>query len=360
MDTTLWIIAGIPVAFAATVLIAFAWAMVSQLRTPLEIRKQQVLDELRKNETHSGATYVSRGFRIGVRDDAVRALAEANGYRWTDYYGRRLTFQRNLQSGPGTSFETGHPSTARGAAPDHSAFLAQLSTLTPDSTGTARIDVGNALPSDQDELARAAETHGWTVVRRESEGGRLLFRVARRGTEPVIKNTEYFIKGPGIEELGRQPGAQRAATDAQREFGVNPLSETAYRDAAAQYKKDSQRTNRWAAAFCLPLLTLVGVAATTARQLTEGGTGATVVLVVWAALALLTLVGLVGVIRAHGRRTANFAPYKNAYEKVAHAVVHADTTGAGPPWTTNGERPSGNSRHDTVLRVVRQEADASS
>ncbi|MCP2252240.1 hypothetical protein LY13_000979 [Prauserella aidingensis] len=80
--------------------------------------------------------------------------------------------------------------------------------------------------------------------------------------------------------------------------------------------------NRWAALFTLPFLTLIVVAMATGRLLGDGGTTAAVVAGIWVGLAELATVGVVGLTRAHRRRKANLAPYKQAYEKVAHAVVH--------------------------------------
>lgn len=87
-------------------------------------------------------------------------------------------------------------------------------------------------------------------------------------------------------------------------------------------RPDSRRTNRWAALFTLPFLTLIVVVIATARLVGDDGTTAAVVVGIWVGLAAPATVGVVGLTRAHRRRKANIAPYKQAYEKVAHAVVH--------------------------------------
>jgi hypothetical protein len=72
---------------------------IQERRTPLDVRIEQVTQELRKNETLIGATSILSGFRVGVSDDMVRDAAEADGYQWTGYSGRndrQLNFQRKL------------------------------------------------------------------------------------------------------------------------------------------------------------------------------------------------------------------------------------------------------------------------
>ncbi|MBB3661167.1 hypothetical protein FB384_000071 [Prauserella sediminis] len=99
MDIALWIFFGLLCALALAVVGIAGYATVQQRRTPIEQRKQQVLEKLRNEETPTGATSILSGYRSGVNDDAVRELAEANGYRWTGYSGlnnRQLNFQRAL------------------------------------------------------------------------------------------------------------------------------------------------------------------------------------------------------------------------------------------------------------------------
>lgn len=329
MNTALWILYGVLGAFFLLVVVGMSLTTLQQLRTPREERKKQVLEELRRNETKTGATHVIRGYRLGVRDEAVRELAEANGYRWTDYYGRRLTFQRELPGSDGvrpaiTSVAADATAASSSATtPDYAAFLARLAALTPDSSGTARLDLSGFSPANHKELAALADAHGWTYVGSTRQDGETGFLLARKGSETVTRNAEYFIKGPGIEELGRYPVAHDTAAQAEREFGVNPLSDRAFNEAAARYRTDTQACNRWAALFALPLLSLVGVVPITARLVGDGGTTAIVLIVVWAVLAAATVAGGVGLARAHGRRKTALAPYKRAYERVTHAVVHS-------------------------------------
>ncbi|MBB3051911.1 hypothetical protein FHS23_002940 [Prauserella isguenensis] len=322
MSTGLLIFYGILGLLGLLVVVGIGLSVVQQLRIPIENRKRQVLDELRKNETGAGTTYISRGHRIGVRDDAVRELADAHGYRWTGYRGRRLTFQRKLHgAAPHATPVSTTGTSQQSATPTHSAFLAQLATLTPDSSGTARVDLGDFEPSSHKELVQLAETHGWAYVRPDRRDGRTGFLAARTGSETVTINDHYFVKGPGVEELRRHPAAHDAAVEAERRFGVNPLSRSAYNAAAARYKKDSQRANRWAALFTVPFLALVVVVPTTASALGDSGTDATTILAIWTVLAVLVVVGVLGLTRAHRGRKANLAPYEDAYDTVARAVA---------------------------------------
>jgi hypothetical protein len=74
-------------------------SVVQQRRTPLPERIEQVRQKLRDSETPSGATSLLSGYRVGVSDDMVREVAEAEGYQWTGYTGlndRQLNFQRPL------------------------------------------------------------------------------------------------------------------------------------------------------------------------------------------------------------------------------------------------------------------------
>lgn len=99
MDIALWIFFGLLCALALAVVGIAGYATVQQRRTPIEQRKQQVLEKLRQEETATGTTSILSGFRSGVNDDAVREVAEADGYRWTGYSGlnnRQLNFQRDL------------------------------------------------------------------------------------------------------------------------------------------------------------------------------------------------------------------------------------------------------------------------
>lgn len=335
MNTVAWTFAAIAMVIGGGCLVLIAWAVISQLLTPLDKRYEQVRKELLKRESPTGVVQVSATPRVGVKADKVREIAEELGFVYdgdSNIHSRQLNFHRPLPGGvrstsgdspTGAARTTSTAtSTTPGGAPDHSAFLAQLASLTTDSSGTARVDLGDFHPRQHKELVRLADAHGWTYVHPDRRDGRAGFLATRHGTETVTTNDEYFIKGPGIDELSRDPVAQRVATEAEAEFGVNPLSPLAYNEAAARYKADSRRTNRWAAVFTLPFLTLIVVALATGRLLGDGGTTAAVVVGIWVGLAALATLGVVGLTHAHRRRKANLAPYKQAYEKVAHAAVH--------------------------------------
>lgn len=99
MDIALWIFVGVFCALVLAVIVIGGYATIQQRRMPMEQRKQQVLEKLHREETPTGTTWVLSGHRSGVTDDAVRELAQADGYQWTGYSGlnnRQLNFQRRL------------------------------------------------------------------------------------------------------------------------------------------------------------------------------------------------------------------------------------------------------------------------
>ncbi|MFC4004668.1 hypothetical protein ACFS2C_24705 [Prauserella oleivorans] len=207
--------------------------------------------------------------------------------------------------------------------PDQSRFLARLAELTPDISGTARIDISDFHPSTWKELRRLAEAHGWTYRGPERDLGKTQFVLSRQGSATVPRNDYYFLKGPGLEELRRYSAAHEAAAEAERRFGVNALSQKAFNDAASRYRADSKSCNRWAALATLPGLLLLAVASLTGRQLADGGTTAIVLIGLWSLLALATVVGSIGLTRRHRARKAALAPYKQAYEHVVQAVFRS-------------------------------------
>jgi len=99
MDTALYIFAGILGLLIVTVLVVFIVTSIQERRKPLEERMEQVRQKLRKSESPTGATSILSGYTVGVSDDAVKEIANAEGYQWAGYSGqndRRLNFQRKL------------------------------------------------------------------------------------------------------------------------------------------------------------------------------------------------------------------------------------------------------------------------
>lgn len=100
VDIAVWIFVGVFCALLLAVVVIGGYATVQQRRTPMEQRKQRVLEKLRQEETTVGTTSILSGYQSGVKDDEVRELAESHGYAWTGYSGRsnrRLNFRRKVQ-----------------------------------------------------------------------------------------------------------------------------------------------------------------------------------------------------------------------------------------------------------------------
>lgn len=297
--------------------------VVKERLEPFEKRKQRVRDELRNNESATGSTSISSG--IGVSDETTKELAKEEGFEWVGYTGRRnpnLNFQRSLPSLGERGTNQGDTGTANveSRSPE-SVFLSRLAAATPDVRGRDRIDMTDIPPKQRRGLRETAEAHGWRVDRPDFERRRVYWEMSRIGSSSVDRSDPYFVTGPGLSELRQYPQARSEAADAERDLGVNPLSDAALDATRTRHRRLWRLAVRWGGLASCSGLALVTVLLAGWRMLADGGIGAAVLAIVCAVLVAGLALGSVMTARKQSERKKAVATYTNGYQRVVAAVL---------------------------------------
>jgi hypothetical protein len=195
-------------------------------------------------------------------------------------------------------------------------FLARLGKLQPGLGGTARIEMTDIPRPEWAHCRTVLEAHGWAFDTIDIEQDARYWVVKRPGTAVVSRNDPYFINGPGLDELRRHPAARQAAEQAKREFGVDPLSDSALREVRARHLTLYRQATRRAGTGVVCGLVLLVVLIAAWRQL-----GDPVVLVPAVLLLVGTVAGSLLGRQALRERKAAVAPFTAAYERVVGAVL---------------------------------------
>jgi len=305
-------VVGLVMAVLAVTIAGYAVSRLRERRMPFERRLEKVRAALRGSESATGATSIRSHYVSGVPDDLVREVAETEGYWWTGYAGRNdstLTFQREV---PGEKTTENGPE----PAPGMDLLLARLAKLRPDIGGLARLPMDNGMRLPRREYDEIFAAHGWEYHSVEHHKGVTHWVLKRPGTPAVDRRDPYFLKGPSLDELRQHPAAAQAAARAKRDFGVDPLSGTALRQAREQHLKYYRKGVRYGGVGSVSLLVLIVVVLAAARHL-----GNAAVYVPAALLVIAMIVGFVKATQAMRQRKAATSDYQQAYERVVQAVI---------------------------------------
>lgn len=300
-------------------IITFLW--ISRRReknAPPEQRRQAVLDDLRQNESNTGTTWLDASSHPGVSADELRQLAEEAGYQWKGTSGGaegpyRTNFQR-LLPGQESQRETAHRDDFPDTGVDPTAgFLARLDRTEPDVNGIASVDVSGMPRMKWSEFQELAATRGWKALRVDSDNkDHWLFQ--RLNTTKVESHQAYFITGPPLSELRKNPQARAEAERSKRELGLDPLSDIELEKARATHQRMTKRARRHGLLFALPLL-LAFIIVPAANAADSG-----VAIITGAILLAVMIIGLVLMVRSTRELKTAVHPYKKAYERVAAAA----------------------------------------
>lgn len=195
-------------------------------------------------------------------------------------------------------------------------FLARLAKLRSDLGGTARLEMTDIPRLDWRQCREVLAAQGWTFDSIEYEQGRIYWVLNRQGTDAVGRRDPYFVKGPSLAELRRYPEAREAAAHAERELGVDPLSEMALREVRGEHLKLYRKAIRYAGTAAVCGMTLLVILLTAWQHL-----GSPVVVGSAAILLVGLITGWVVGVRALRERKTAIRPFTEAYEHVVSAVM---------------------------------------
>lgn len=276
-------------------------------------RAQYVVDDLRRNETLTGYTWImdNRGFS----ESDLKEIIEGDGYRWMDSkggekWGVKSRFQRLL---PGEPRESGIPDVSSDPL---TTFLGKLDGAEPNLRGTVSIDISGISHARPGEWEGLAAGRGWKAVESDGRGrdGHLYWKFARVGTTPVDDIGNEFIHGPPLGELRKHEAAVRTDRWCAREVGIDPLSDAELDKARATHKRLNKQAIKYGALFTIPFLVCV------VFLLAAIGSGESAALLLVAVVAVPTVIGLVLTIRSTKRLKRATKRYRDAYTKVAAAA----------------------------------------
>lgn len=335
MEVFLYVFLAVFTVAVVGILVVAGIAVVQQRRTPLPQRVEQVRQKLLESETPTGAASLQKGHIVGVSDDMVRELADAEGFRWTGYThlnDQVLTFQRIVPRGEGerdAGSDDRRDSPAAGdAAPVETRVLAQLRDAQAELDGACRIEVtGYDKNGPLGSLTDLARAHGWTFDRLDRTGSTVYAILRRPGAPPFDRSDQLFIKGPSLAELRRNPAAVREAATVARDRGINPLSDDELSRVHRAHTAHRRTFLRWGWPAALLATALLVVLLLLPRT--------TTLAIPAAALAVGFAAVCIPAARAERARRAAVRDYAAAYEQVVAAALrgtrgsHAETTDHG-------------------------------
>lgn len=252
---------------------------------------------------------------IGVSDDMVREVAQAEGFQWVGYGGRNnqtLEFQRSHGAEPKPRFDA--------ASPDER-VLAQLQVVEPDLGGMARIEVtGFRKGGPLGSLDDLVDAHGWVFDRTERSGSTVYAILGRPGAPAVDRHDPLFVNGPSLAALRQNDDAVREARKVVEELGIDPLSDAVLERVRSEHVRLRGKFLKWGwfAALFGTALIIVLLVLGRAAQHDWPSTPALGI----SAIVLAVGLGLCSVPAARWERARRGAvkDYKAGYERVAAAA----------------------------------------
>jgi hypothetical protein len=209
------------------------------------------------------------------------------------------------------------------------ARLKLLKNETP--TGATQILSAIGVTDEKTKAIAAAEGFDWVGYSGQSDRQLNFQRPITRPVNPVEAEATVarstwpaFLTGPSLTELRKHPYARATADRIRAELGIDPLSDTALKQAREQHSELRRKTLRYVALATCSGFALLIVLLSTAKQLIAG-TGNTPVIAIVAVLLLIGLsIGWAFARNANKARQAATSGYAQAYERLVAAVLRSE------------------------------------